>query len=207
MADKTAADNLRDDFDEKDIADRGHARVPVSFPMKFMPVSKEEFRELAAEFNSKPTRERPEGVQAVAEQPSPSPGQETVADSIMAALERIEEKLDRLLDPSYTKGAEARETTYESGHCLDLSGSGLRFTSNWPLSDGWYVKVVIQTPEPHPVIVVALARVVRSRKGEGSNVYQTAALFEAIHEEDREHIIAYIFQRQRELAQLRRQEN
>ena len=205
MAEKTAADNLRDDLEEKDIADRGHARVPVSFPMKFMPVSKEEFRELAAEFNSKPTRERPEGVQTVAEQPSP--GQETVADSIMAALERIEEKLDRLLDSSQTKEAKAKETAFESGHCLDLSGSGLRFTSNWPLSDGWNVKVVIQTPEPHPVLVVALARVVRSRKRPDSDVYQTAALFEAIHEEDRENIIAYIFQRQRELAQLRRQDN
>ena len=57
--------------------------------------------------------------------------------------------------------------------------------------------------EPHPATVVVPAEVVRAEAVSDSSGYVVACKFASIHEEDRAAIIAYTFERQRELARIR----
>lgn len=205
------ADKFEDIFDDsfnvlgKGEKDRAHIRSAETFPIYFIPVSKEEFKELGPSYFSQPTSMRQEkGLPGV---PSADTGlTSTMApdSALLTILERIEEKLDRLLVVEGLAEDPSKGPAFETGDCIDLSASGARFSTRWPLSKGWYVKLVITTPEVNSVTVVALGRVVRVDKEEETAIYDTACNFEAIHEEDRERLIAYIFKRQREMARLRR---
>ncbi|MDA0999759.1 MAG: PilZ domain-containing protein [bacterium] len=205
------ADKFEDSFDDsfsfpgKGDKDRAHIRSAEAFSVYFMPVSKEEFKEFGPLYSSQPTNMRQEEGLPV---PSSREAKLTSAgapdSALLRILERIEDKLDRLLVGGGLAEDRSKGPAFEIGSCIDLSASGVRFSTRWPLSKGWYVKVIITTPEAPPTTVVALARVVRVDKEEEDSTYDTACNFEAIHEEDRERLIAYIFKRQREIARLRR---
>jgi len=206
MADDLLRERLQESFERKGIPDRSHSRVPVSFPIRFLPVSKEEAERLHHLYPQRPSRERTDVASyapATAQQATPG----TMSAAILAHLERIERKLDQLLGASgVAPEKEEKEQTLETGQCIDLSASGLLFSSRWAMGKGWFLKLIIDTPEPQPFSVVALGRVVRVDQEADSSLYVTACQFEAIHEEDREEIIAYIFKRHRELAQSRREQ-
>jgi c-di-GMP-binding flagellar brake protein YcgR len=127
-----------------------------------------------------------------------------VSAAILSQLERIERKLDRLLSAQAAGTAPEKEKSLETGQCIDLSGSGILFTSRWAMGKGWFLKLVVDMPDPPGFSVVALGRVVRVDQEPSGSLYVTACQFEAIHEEDREELIAYIFKRHREIAQMRR---
>ncbi|OGL59976.1 MAG: hypothetical protein A3J27_15530 [Candidatus Tectomicrobia bacterium RIFCSPLOWO2_12_FULL_69_37] len=205
MADEPFREQFQETFGKRGVADRSYTRVSVSFPVRFMPVSKEEAERLRQVYIQRPSRERGETVSlstphAPASQATPG----TVSAAILAQLERIERKLDRLLSAQAAGGEPGKEKSLEEAQCIDLSGSGVLFTSKWAMGKGWYLKLVVDVPEPQGFSVVALGRVVRVDQEPTSNLYVTACQFDAIHEEDREELIAYIFKRHRELAQMRR---
>jgi len=206
MAEEIFEDRLQESFEKKGIADRSYTRVAVAFPIRFMPVSKEEAQRLLPEYAAQPTRERMEaGLPLAGGGQHAAPG--TVSAAILAQLERIERKLDQVLSASGMSAEKGGEVSFETGQCIDLSGSGLLFTSRWAMSKGWFLKLVIETPEPQAMNVVALGRVVRIEQEAESSLYVTAVHFESIHEEDREELIGFIFKRHREIAQHRRDQD
>jgi hypothetical protein len=205
MADELFREQFHESFSKKGVADRSYTRVPVSFPVRFMPVSKEEAERLRRDYTQRPSRERNETVtlstpHAASSQATPG----TVSAAILSQLERIERKLDRLLSVQAAGGDQDKEKGLEAGQCIDLSGSGILFTSKWAMGKGWYLKLVVDVPEPQGFSVVALGRVVRVDREGAGGLYVTACQFDSIHEEDREELIGYVFKRHRELAQLRR---
>jgi len=203
MADDLFREQFQESFGKRGVADRSYTRVPVSFPIRFMPVSKEEAEKLRQAYAQRPSRERGETVSlAPPAAAQATPG--TVSAAILSQLERIERKLDRLLNAQSAGPAQDKEKSLEEGQCTDLSGSGILFTSRWAMGKGWFLKLVVDVPEPQGFSVVALGRVVRVDQEPNGNLYVTACQFDSIHEEDREELIAYIFKRHRELAQRRR---
>ena len=204
MADESFREQFQESFSKRGVADRSYTRVSVSFPVRFMPVSKEEADRLRQAYAQRPSRERSEtaalGSSPAAAQATPG----TVSAAILAQLDRIERKLDRLLNAQGPAPEGGKEKSFETGQCIDLSGSGILFTSKWAMGKGWFLKVVVDIPELQGFSVVALGRVVRVDQEPDSNLYVTACQFDTIHEEDREELIAYIFKRHRELAQMRR---
>ena len=195
------SETFPDSLPAKGVADRAHARTLESFPIKFMPISKEDFEASKQLYLTKSTQDRMEegiDVAAVTEETVSS------ADSpILAILSRIEQKLDKLMETSDLGEEKPKEHKFEIGDCLDLSGSGLRFSSRWPIEKGWYLKVLINTSKPHPAMIAVLAEVVRAEAVSDSSGYVVACKFASIHKEDREAIIAYTFKRQRKLARIR----
>ena len=205
MADELFREQFQETFGKRGVADRSYTRVPVSFPVRFMPVSKEEAEQLRKVYVQRPSRERGETVSLAAPHaPSSQATPGTVSAAILSQLERIERKLDRLLSTQAPGGDQGKEKSLEEAQCIDLSGSGILFTSKWAMGKGWFLKLVVDAPEPQGFSVVALGRVVRVDQEPNSNLYVTACQFDSIHEEDREELIAYIFKRHRELAQMRR---
>lgn len=203
MADDQLREQFQESFGKRGIADRSYTRVSVSFPLRFMPVSKEEAERLRRLYVERPSRERSETIALSPSSASQAtPG--TVSAAILSQLERIERKLDRLLSTQGPAGEGEKEKSFETGQCTDLSGSGLLFTSRWAMGRGWFLKVVVDIPEPQGFSVVALGRVVRVDQEPNSPLYVTACQFDSIHDEDREELIAYIFKRHREVAQMRR---
>lgn len=194
-------DKIKESLEKKGIADRGLARVPVSFPVHFATIPEDEFRSLQETYISVPTRERSEGVRDSSRSPGGSKG--PLTDALFEQLNRIEEKLDMLLASSGMEGEKVKRPVLEVAHANDLSGSGIRFVSGMTMSKGWYLKLSFNLPGVDPGLVTALGRVIRSGAQSRDGYFETACQFDAICEEDQDRIIAYVFRRQRELAHSR----
>lgn len=131
------------------------------------------------------------GAVAAAVQADPEPA--TVHDDpVRAALERIECKVDRLLD----RIASADQTPPVKPTPINLSGAGVRFPSDEPIEQGEYVDLVMVLPGDSPIKIRAFAEVVRQRllaRPSGA-VYEIAAAFLHLEPKDREAVIRYTFQ-------------
>ncbi len=191
-------DKIRESLEKKGIADRNLARVPVSFPVQFMPISEEEFMSLREMYVSVPTRERSERSGDVSRSQSNALGATTTA--LFERMDRIEEKLDMLLIAAGMEGEKTKTPVMEIAQANDLSGSGVRLISQMALSKGWYLKLSFNLPGAEPYHVVTLSRVIRSGAQNKDGYFQSACQFDAICEEDQDRVIAYVFRRQRELA-------
>ncbi len=124
--------------------------------------------------------------------PEPAPLAEASDDPILAALERIERKVDRVLERLEW---DDRSPPMRS-MSVNLSGAGVRFGSEWPLESGSCVDLALVLPGEPPMRMRAFGEVVRSRKvGRPSGgLFEIAVSFVTITARDRESIIRYTFQ-------------
>lgn len=185
---------------------RQYARTEEEFPIEYTPISKEEYARLSPDYARWRTADRgetplnPESFLETLRAKGAEPRELELLRQVARMFGIVERKVDRLLSLMDKKGSPGE---MEKGTCRDLSGSGMRFSCQWPLTKGWLIKVVIPLPPLHPVTVSALAEVVDSRPAaqpSGSEPHDVAVRFVSIHEDDREELIAYSFKRQRELA-------
>ena len=98
------------------------------------------------------------------------------------------------------------EDIYETGECIDISGTGVNILISENLSKETLLELNIEPPI-HPAIqIIALGKIARvcpSRDKEKSGC-EISVVFSAINEDDREALIKYIFQRQHELISSRK---
>jgi c-di-GMP-binding flagellar brake protein YcgR len=107
-------------------------------------------------------------------------------------LDRIERKVDRLL----ARLEFGDQTPMVRPQRINLSGSGVRFSSDDPMEEGQYLDLAMVLPGESPVSIHAVGEVVRQRllaRPSGA-VYEIAVSFADIAPEDREAIIRYTFQ-------------
>lgn len=113
-------------------------------------------------------------------------------DPVRAALDRIERKVDRLL----ARLESGEHTPAMQPQRINLSGSGVRFSSEDPLEEGQYLDLALVLPGESPVSIRAVGEVVRQRllaRPSGA-VYEIAVTFSDLAAADREAIIRYTFQ-------------
>jgi len=118
-------------------------------------------------------------------------------------LDRLEEKLDRILDqlgaPREVGGAGLGPRQVRQ---VDISGSGMRFRIDDEAPSGSILEVDLLLPIAPPVAVLTLVEVVRCARA-GSEPEKgrwiMAGRYDTIHEDDRAAIVRYTFDRQREL--------
>ncbi|HET8761483.1 MAG TPA: PilZ domain-containing protein [Nitrospiria bacterium] len=113
-------------------------------------------------------------------------------DPVRAALDRIERKVDRLL----ARLESGDQTPPVQPKRINLSGSGVRFSSDDPLEEGQYLDLAMVLPGESPVALRAVGEVVRQRllaRPSGA-VYEIAVSFVDLAPADRESIIRYTFQ-------------
>ena len=133
--------------------------------------------------------------------PMPETGQPALPLDAQRQLDRIEEKLDRVMEHlGITSGAKAlgpRKVVEVS-----ISGSGIRFRSKWKAETDDLMEVDVELPLAPPVSIRSLVKVLRCRRADGPSSegdWIVAGTFDTIHEDDQASVVRYTFDHQREL--------
>lgn len=104
------------------------------------------------------------------------------------------------LDIEYSSISATPESnlTY-TGKTIDISGGGVRFITKGALEPGEIINLKIYLPSRSPVITKArIIRILEKAKSEGES-NKAVLEYSDINENDRERIIKYVFEKQREL--------
>jgi hypothetical protein len=118
-------------------------------------------------------------------------------DKVISNQERIFRKFDT---------AEEVQEVSESGECIDISGSGVHMLVTEELIPDTLLELTIKPPINASLQIILLGKLSRIRQSKDmeNNDFEASITFTAINEDDRENLIKYIFQRQRELISSRK---
>lgn len=94
----------------------------------------------------------------------------------------------------------------EAAECIDISGSGVRMLVAEELKPGSLLELTIEPPINPPIQIILLGKLSRvcQSKDKENDGFEASITFTAVNEDDRENLIKYIFQRQRELISSRK---
>jgi len=109
-------------------------------------------------------------------------------------------KIDRILDVLERKDTERYASA--GSEWVNISGSGMRFVVNQRFSRGDIIAFKVFLPLSSRTWINVLGKVMSVTESDSENKYSTAVKFIDLSEVDREMIIRYVFQRQRELLRL-----
>lgn len=173
---------------------RTSGRVEDCLPIEYRAITEAEYGVLEPQYRLIPTRER-------SASPTIAAGAGSADERVVGLLRDLDRKMDRvieLLTRDTAQGSSPVESVRtEQATCVDISGTGLRMVGGRRFSAGEFLDILISHPGSAPFSVGLLAKTVRDSVPAGSQ-YDTAVTFAAIDEEDREQLIAYVFQRQRQ---------
>ncbi len=99
------------------------------------------------------------------------------------------------------------EIGFETGQCLDISGTGVKMTVSKKIQKDTLLELFIEPLIYPPVNIATLGKVLNISSANNSvkkNCSNIGIEFLAINEYDREELIKYIFKRQRELISSRK---
>jgi hypothetical protein len=202
--------------EEKNNSDnRDAVRIHDSFSIKYNIITQKEYDRKESLYISRRTINRSAGKRNEAEafsfDWSSIEDEEDFDPVLVKILFRLDQKIDIVLarqDEILKKitAQDHEEDIYETGECIDISGTGVYMLISENLSKEISLELMIEPPI-HPAIqIIALGKITRvcpSRDKEKSG-YEISVAFTAINEDDREALIKYIFQRQRELISSRK---
>lgn len=182
--------NLENEFQKES---RQYLRSDTALIAKYSQISHEEYKRKKKHYSSARA-----SFFATASFPDGSIEQDTRI--ILEYIERLEEKIDRLSSLLLSDKFHEYEHT---GEVINISGGGLKLVSTLNLSKGNYLDMCIFFPpafnNPFFVIGQVRKRKVVMEKDPGEEVsYHLGIKFAAIDERDREAIIKYIFQTERQ---------
>jgi hypothetical protein len=201
--------------EKRNSGNRDAVRIHDTFPIKYNIITQKEYDKKESLYISRRTINRSAGKRKEAEafsfDWSAIEDEEDFDPVLVKILFRLDQKIDIVLarqDEILKKitSQDHEEDTYETGECIDISGTGINMLIPGNLSKETMLELNIE-PHIHPAIqIIALGRIARvcpSRDNEKSG-YEISVAFTAINEDDREALIKYIFQRQRELISSRK---
>jgi hypothetical protein len=118
-------------------------------------------------------------------------------DKVISNQEMILKKFDTV--------EEVQDVSAE-GECIDISGSGVNMLVTEKLNPGSILELTIDPPTNPPIQIILLGKLSRvcPSKDKENNGFEASVTFTAINEDDRDDLIKYIFQRQRELIASRK---
>ena len=119
-------------------------------------------------------------------------------------IDKIISNQDRILKNFDTE--EEEQELSEAGECIDISGSGAHMLVTEELNPGTLLELTIEPPFNTSIQIILLGEISRISKSKDkeNNGFEASITFTAINEDDRENLIKYIFQRQRELISSRK---
>ncbi len=88
-----------------------------------------------------------------------------------------------------------------SGECINISASGVNMLIKEKLNEDALLELTIEPPNNPAIYIKALCQLTRicPSNNKGTKGFESSLKFTAINEDDREELIKYIFQRQREM--------
>ena len=174
---------------------RLNMRVEDYFSVSYRVITREEYDTLERVYRTTPSKEW-----GAPDLRMPSPDPAATHDPLMAAVTDLVKKVDRILEIlNHNRASEsASGQAYEKATCIDLSGSGMRLRGTRRLTSGALLELFVPLPTASAATVRFLATVARDTESVGEFL-DTAVSFSTINDEDREQIIAYVFQRERQI--------
>lgn len=126
-------------------------------------------------------------------------GSITIADQvILDLLVSINDKLEFLTRVlANNKEPDKANLCFKKPSYVNISGGGIRFLSDSQIKKGTFLKIRICVPLFPPFVITTLGKVIWTQKEEYK--YKVGVKFTAIHEDDRDALIHYIFIKQRKL--------
>jgi hypothetical protein len=203
--------------EKNDSDNRDAVRIHDSFPIKYNIITQKEYDGKASLYISRRTINRTAGKRkktgAFAFDWSAIEDEEDFDPLLIKILFRLDQKIDmvlarqdEILKKITSQDQDQEEDIYETGECIDISGTGVNMLVSENLSEETLLELNIEPPI-HPAIqIIALGKITRvcpSRDKE-KNGYEISVSFTAINEDDRESLIKYIFQRQSELISFKK---
>jgi hypothetical protein len=119
------------------------------------------------------------------------------ANQFAQCLQRIDEKLERILEKLECERANVSPAT--NATIKDISGSGMGLVLSEPLETGQLLQISMSLPGFPLNSFQAYGKIVRicARSGKDKGLFDAAVKFLQISDTDREHLIAYSFSAQR----------
>jgi hypothetical protein len=183
---------------------REYFRVEIRLPIEFRRISHDEYLNLENTIKYGSTRiidkvNEMYFLKGIVSQ------DEKKKEHMYAYLKLIDKKVDMILDLL----CKARDDgLYQGRHInVNISGAGIRFTTDVNLNEGEQVELKVILPIPPYPKITSLCDVVRSSacKVEGVTNWQTALSFKTINEDDRDLLINFIFMKERELLRRKKE--
>ena len=194
---------------------RQYLRVEASMPLQFTVITDDDVERITREIESAPKAGRHiPSAPPISVSASKHPAARTrtsraqaalsgLPPELMRRLDRIEDKLDRLL-------AQAAPQPQQSGLreicTVDISGSGIRFEHSSGVETGAVLDLEVELPLSPVVYVRMLVEVLRcdAVPGRAPAKHNIAGRYAAIHEQDQAEIVRFSFERQRQLRNTER---
>lgn len=185
---------------------RGHVRESFGFKIAFEPVSPDEYGKKRMEWEDERLFDRKllnlESLDA--DTPSKAPSMES---HLLYFFLEMDAKLDRLI--AHLTGKGKGEEMPEEGMGLDLSGGGMKMRVGNPLDKGQILCANLLLSRVPFVRVRVFGEVVNVTPSENAaeTCFDVGVRFLDLDPDERERIIAYVFQRQREVLRKRKGKN
>lgn len=203
------------DIDEKDGSEnRKSARIPDFFSLHYKLITEEEYKEKESFYIDRRTSHRPGSKRyeesSIAFDWSALENEIDYSPVVIKVLSLLNEKLDVILYRQEEilkclKPTEKKET-YETGECINLSGTGITMLIAEELKMNTLLELSIEPSVYPPLLIIALGKVKRVRPSTNKKKggFEISINIGAINEDDRDELIKYIFKRQREMISSRK---
>ncbi|GAX60402.1 type IV pilus assembly protein [Candidatus Scalindua japonica] len=194
---------------------RNSVRIPDSFIIKYNVITQKEYDKKAPLYISRRTLNRSTARRNEVEKFdfdwSHIEDEVDFDPVLVKILFYLDQKIDKVIanqDKILKKFDKVEEVQDESsaGECIDISGSGVSMLVSEELNPHALLELIIDPPinPPKQIILLGkLTRICQSNDNENKS-FESSVTFTAINEDDREDLIKYIFQRQRELISSRK---
>ncbi|RLB12983.1 MAG: hypothetical protein DRG39_00400 [Deltaproteobacteria bacterium] len=126
-------------------------------------------------------------------------GEQVILDLLVSLNEKLDSLINILVKDT---PPDKKNLCFKKSSYINISGAGIRFFSPHKIKEGSFLKLRICIPLFPSFIIPALGKVAWTRK-EGDN-YKIGVNFTAIHDDDRDALIHYIFIRQRKRIRKRK---
>ena len=181
------------------VSSRGHVRVDDILKVDYRKISQEDYKRC---------ENKPELIlKNIFGEPIKLPEIERGIDgvdleSLYKLIYQTNLKIDHILDILETKDTQKHASAVSE--CVNISGSGMRFATNHRFLIGNIIafRVFLPLDLGSGSWINVLGKVMSVTESDSENRYSTAVKFIDLSEADREMIIRYVFQRQRELLRL-----
>ncbi|MFH0809184.1 MAG: PilZ domain-containing protein [Pseudomonadota bacterium] len=170
---------------------REYIRVRVDLEVSYTPISPEECRQLRSERSERTLRAWPE-IEL------PRYAQDSDAEGLLSALRIINEKLDYIV--ARLCEGKAPEHPY-SGNTIDVSGGGVCIAVREPQPVGTFLDISLVLPTRPDIRLDLLGQVQVVEKPDPQDVdpcHKLGVEFIGLGDVDRDRLVRYIFQKQRE---------
>jgi hypothetical protein len=194
---------------------RNSVRIPDSFTINYNIVTQKEYNKKASLYISRRTANR-SGTKS-SEVDTFSFDWSHIEDEVdfdpvlVKILFYLDQKIDKVISNqekilNKVDTVEEVQDVSKTGECIDISGSGVHMLVTEELSTGSLLELTIEPPINPPIQVILLGKLSRicQSMDKENNDFDVSVTYTAINEDDRESLIKYIFQRQRELISSRK---